>query len=422
MLKGIDSKTGEFVVSIDPQWQTNVDPLRESCRRDAILCPECKQPVTLRAGDERIWHFAHRTDSGCPLKGESAAVLAAKVMLYNLLQGKFGERVGLEETIPGAFNAERADCVVTLDTGKIAYCIVEKQLRNRYAYMTACKKAYTSVQWILLPQMLIPDPENHRELRLSATARDLADREGVNQMYDYLGNIGSLCCADSERGLFLLARGLHCVHSPNVFEPSVYIEVSPTEVIVSSKLGQLVSTDEISRFKQWQPEFEKREAERREAEARQLEFIQKREAEMQKRAEEAKKRRESHIAPPHAQASDGSQEQTQRQSTVRILKCLKCGGSFSEWECEQYDGCVCKPCGMKERRERLRVDFVPKEQSVMSPVQGNVPSKKELPCLHCNKRTRDWLQHDYPSDYPTGVCICSDCHAKDLVFPYGEGG
>jgi hypothetical protein len=409
MLQGIDSKTGEFVVSIDPQWKTTKGPLRESCRRDAILCPECKQPVTLRAGDERIWHFAHRTDSGCPLKGESAAVLAAKVMLYNLLQEKFVERVGLEETIPGAFNAERADCVVTLDTGKIAYCIVEKQLRNRVVFMSVCKKAYASVQWILLPKMLPTAPEAARQFLLSATARELADRDGINQMYDRRRNIGSLCCADTERGLFLLARGLKCVHSPNVFEPSDYMEISPDEVIVSNNLGQLVSADEITRFKLRQPEVERRAAARREAEER------------MKRAEEAKRRRESRIAPPNAQAVSGSQEQAQEQSAVTLLTCLTCGGRFSEWECVQFDGCICKPCGIKERREMLRAEFVPKEQSVVSPAQGNIPCKKELSCLHCNNRTRDWVQYDYSADYPAGVCICTDCHAKGLVFPYGEG-
>jgi len=240
-------------------------------------------------------------------------------------------------------------------------------------------------------------------------------------MYDYPGNIGSLCCADSERGLFLLARGLQCVHSPNVFEPSAYMEISPAAVIVSNKLGQLVSDDEISRFKQWHREYEKGAAEKRAAEARKLELRQKREAEMEERAERAKTRRERRGDSPHAHAADEPQVQTPRQSAVRMLKCRECGGSFSEWEYEQYDGCVCKPCGMKARKERFRPAATPIEQPY-SPKRIEVPRKKELPCLHCNKRTRDWTQHDYPADYPTGVCICSDCHAKDLVFPYGEGG
>ena len=408
MLQGVDSKTGEFVVSIDPQWKTNKGPLRESCRKGAILCPGCKQPVNLRAGDDRVWHFAHKTDSNCPLKSESEAVLRAREMLYKLLRAKIGDRVSLEEAIPGAHNTEQADCVVTLDAGKIAYCIVEKQLRERYDCMEMRKNAYASVQWILLPRMLPTAPESTRQFLLSATARELADRDGINQMYDRRGNIGSLCCADTAQGLFLLARGLQCVHQPNVFEPSDYMELSPAEVIVSNTLGQLVSADEVSRFKLGQPEYEKRAAARREAEAR------------MKRAEEAKRRRESRIAPPHAQAASGSQEQAQEQSAVTLLTCLTCGGRLSEWECVQFDGCLCKPCGIKARNERIRPVATPYEQP-HTPVQGEVPCKKELACLHCNKRTRDWIQYDYPADHPAGVCICRDCHAKGLAFPYGEG-
>ncbi len=423
MLKGIDTRTGEFVISIDPQWKTDVDPLRESCRREAILCPECKQPVTLRAGDERIWHFAHRADSGCPLKSESAAVLYAKEMLYKLLQERFGNRVSLEEIIPGATDAERADCVVSLDTGKIAYCIVEKQLRNHDDFMAMRKKAYTSVQWIILPQLLKTAHDNPQQFLLSATARDLAARDGVDRVYaSYRSkNIGSLCCADAERGLFIIARGLRLCHPPNVFEPAAILEIPSAQAIVDDRSGQLLFPDEAPRLKEWQREFEKREAAKREDEARKHEICQEREAEMQRRAKEARpRRRERDLSEMNAHAAHGSEFHEHGRPAVRMLKCLTCGSSFSEWECEQFDGCVCKQCGAKERNERLRIKPVPEERPGPE-TQREALGKKELTCLHCKLKTRAWVMFAYHADHPDGVCLCNDCRTMGLTFPYEYG-
>ncbi len=363
MLKAIDTQSGRHVISIDPVWETGAGPLRDLCCKNAIACPECRQPVGLRAGNVRIWHFAHRADSNCPLKSESAAILRAREMLYKLLRTKFGDRVSLEDVIHGAPNSERADCVVYKDAGKIAYCIVEKQLRNRFGYMNVRQKAHTAVQWIVLPQLLQKNPDDPEQFLLSATARDLAAKDGINEMYGGSCIIGSLCCADAERGQFLLARGLECVHKPNVFEPHTYIEVSPEKVILSPKLGQLMVASEVPRYKEWQRAFEIAQAVRREAEARAKEERKRRKAEQKKQLKEAKKQRDRIVAALQARHSINQPDNT----------------------------------NLHESR-----------------------GKKELTCLHCKSKTRNWVAFIYNAAYPHGTCLCRECHAAGMNFPYED--
>ncbi len=417
MLKAFDSRADDYVISIDPCWENDVEQLRDVCRADAILCPGCKQPVTLRAGNERIWHFAHRIDSNCPLKNESAAILRAREMLYKLLRAKFGERVSLEDAIPGAPHSECADCVVSLGSGKIGYCIIEKQLRNRSEYMHVRQRAYNSVQWILLPQLLQKNPENPKQFLLSATARELAAKDGVNTMYAASGNVGSLCCADVERGQFLLARGLECVHEPNVFEPSAYMEVAPERVIISNKLGQLMVADEVSRFKEWQRACELAEIERREAEAQAQAERKRREAEEQKQRKEANKERKRIAAALTLRHTDTQEEQGY--SAVKTRRCLKCNADFMDWEYIQFDGCVCRECGEKDRNERLR-STVNQPTEADKPIIRESTGRKELPCIHCKRKTRDWVAHAYNAEHPSGICLCCECNAAGLAFPYED--
>ncbi len=45
---------------------------RKASRTNRYLCPECKQPLTFKAGRVVVWHFAHHPYAACPLsEGES---------------------------------------------------------------------------------------------------------------------------------------------------------------------------------------------------------------------------------------------------------------------------------------------------------------------------------------------------------------
>jgi competence protein CoiA-like protein len=65
--------------------------------RPEARCPLCRDLVTLKLGDERIHHAAHRAGTGCALgsQGESAAHLNVKCHLAAALRAAAGERVRL---------------------------------------------------------------------------------------------------------------------------------------------------------------------------------------------------------------------------------------------------------------------------------------------------------------------------------------
>jgi len=416
MLRASNSLTGDSVTSIDPQWLDNVDQLRKSCHDGVILCPECKQPVTLHAGAVRVWHFAHRTHSNCPLGRESAEVLKAKAMLYKLLQGVFGDMVTLEEEIPGGTPVDRADCVVSLPEHKIAYFIVEKQIRDRSDFIHLRRKAYSRIHWILLPRLIQRVPDSKNNVILSATVRDLASLEGVEHMYRYPGSskCGSLYCAYIKEDLFAIARGLGLVHSPNVFKPEETFRLRINQIRVDHETGQLMALEEVPRMNEWRKQQEVEKAKQKEAEAIALKRRLEDEQKLRKRMDSM---RQALKETSHRSRVTGSKpQQIETKAKERILTCLRCGNNVKKWVYEQHDGCVCWKC------EHIQKDIlqikIPTKPKVSAEDVDEQCHRKELPCLHCGKRTRNWIKFGYPNDYRRGVCLCVDCDAKGYEFPY----
>ncbi|WP_179860781.1 competence protein CoiA [Sporosarcina koreensis] len=75
-------------------------------------CPQCKEPVLLKAGTVRIPHFAHRPGSDCQSRfseGESAAHLSGKQLLYGLFR-RLGKQPVLEPLLTEL--AQRPDLLI----------------------------------------------------------------------------------------------------------------------------------------------------------------------------------------------------------------------------------------------------------------------------------------------------------------------
>lgn len=67
----------------------------------AFYCPVCEDRVTLRKGNIRIHHFAHRAGAECPNAGESMLHLEIKRSLFLALREYEGcSRCGLERVLP----------------------------------------------------------------------------------------------------------------------------------------------------------------------------------------------------------------------------------------------------------------------------------------------------------------------------------
>lgn len=80
MLRAVNQQTRVDVISVDDQ--SDVESLRQWSRDNLLICPGCKQPVHFRAGETRVWHFAHKHRGNCTYDEASTALLQARAWLY----------------------------------------------------------------------------------------------------------------------------------------------------------------------------------------------------------------------------------------------------------------------------------------------------------------------------------------------------
>ena len=112
MYKAINIQDGTDIVILDSRWKDAVDSLRSLDRQGVLLCQGCKQPLRLRAGEVRRWHFAHKHLANCSYGHESPELLNARAVLYEWLVTKFGEKVTIEKKVDGGHFSRPVDCWV----------------------------------------------------------------------------------------------------------------------------------------------------------------------------------------------------------------------------------------------------------------------------------------------------------------------
>ena len=103
------------------------DAVRKYSRAGRLQCPVCGQQVIFRAGDQKIWHFAHkRGASECSIsedpdyRPESQEHQTAKTLIYIWLTAKFPScDVGMEVHIPAT--NQFADVLLETPEGRIAF-------------------------------------------------------------------------------------------------------------------------------------------------------------------------------------------------------------------------------------------------------------------------------------------------------------
>src|SRR5690606_10829678 len=111
-------ETNAEIVVLEPAWGERLNSLRNWGERDVLVCQECQQPVRVRAGQVRAWHFAHKHRQDCPIGHESSQLLQATAILYRWLVSKFGpERVTVEKRMEGTDLPRPVDCWVNGEQG-----------------------------------------------------------------------------------------------------------------------------------------------------------------------------------------------------------------------------------------------------------------------------------------------------------------
>src|SRR4030042_3577194 len=103
MFKALHRLNGEEIVTLEPRWRRQLDTLRLLDAQDDLVCQGCLQPVRVRAGEVKRWHFAHKHLQNCPYEFESPVLLQCRAVLYEWLAARLGgEAVTLEKkaTLP----------------------------------------------------------------------------------------------------------------------------------------------------------------------------------------------------------------------------------------------------------------------------------------------------------------------------------
>ena len=100
MFNCLDTRSGSLVVTLSKQWAKREDEMREMARGEVFCCAACKSPIWFKCGDIMRPHFAHRSDSKCPLNSnKSAEELEAQALIYQHLEQNCNQELAIDVLI-----------------------------------------------------------------------------------------------------------------------------------------------------------------------------------------------------------------------------------------------------------------------------------------------------------------------------------
>lgn len=265
MFKAVDKQTDQEIIILSSRWANRLGQLRVLDRQDNLVCQHCRQPVRVRAGQIRRRHFAHKHLQNCPLQSESPEILAARAILYEWLDKKFGDAVTLEKQLGSDLDLPRpVDCWVETEYGIFVYWIIEVQIKpaHREGLQHALAQSEATVHWVFLSKMLREDKQQPDQVHLTTTEREFMVRTKYDQIdQDFRSNFGcSLHYLDPAGERLTTFRNLHLVHRPQVYAGHKE-DHSLAEVLVSPRNGEFVHPGEYERLQAWKAEKAKAELE-----------------------------------------------------------------------------------------------------------------------------------------------------------------
>lgn len=349
MFKAVDTFDGREVVILDRLGQDELEVLRQKARAGQLRCPVCTHELTVRAGEMRVWHFAHRHLDNCPSQNEPVELLQGRAILYRWLKEHFAEGVTIEKQLDGIRLPRPIDCWVEAGGHKLAYWIVHQRMHpgDREQVMRSIEEAGATRLFLFLSNMMDRHAGCERDvLHLTTTEREYLCRTGYDRLYaDGADNGRSLHYLDIKTETLLTFRAMYCVEEPNFYQ-GVEICTPLREVKVSPTSGQFYHGDERDRYIAYKAQQDRR--------ARQ-------QAEVERQSSEAMRK---------ARSSIGDSEPGL--SIAQVAASLPIGTS--------------RP----DRRARA------------------VESSREGVCIDCGQRTTDWWWFDGK----TNECRCNECLRK----------
>jgi hypothetical protein len=337
MYKAYNLETKKDVILLDPFWAGQLGRLRAMDDRDALVCPGCLQPVRVRAGRTRRWHFAHKHLENCPFEQASPELLATRAVLYSWLLTKFEpEAVTIEKALPESVLPRPVDCWVESEGRCFAYWIITVRLAPdlRERLKQSLVQSDAQANWIFHIGMLRPQKYHPNRLHLTTTEREFLQVSAYDEPHQArcLEPAGTLHYLDPEREFLTTYRGLCRVHAPQLYRGQLH-RSRIDELQVSLKTGEFVHSDEagiIEKHRREQIE-QKRAIEHAQATLRQAA------AAMQ------------HLNKPDASQpteADIAIPAVHRPSQPEVGRCVFCGQETSDWwYFDRATGnCKCRAC------------------------------------------------------------------------------
>lgn len=268
MYKALDVRDNSEVVIINPKWLTAIDQLRELGKQDILICQGCKQPVWVRAGEQKQKHFAHKHLENCNYADESPILRNSRAVLYEWLVNQFGENVTIEKQVNETDLFRPIDCWVTQDSKVFAYWIFDSTLKldKRIALQNSAKKLGIQIQWIFAFHMHRTEQDNPDHLVLSTTEREFIQRSKYDPLYvsGYSEAIGSLHYLDAVNKELITFRSLSLYHNPQVYK-GFNLTSELEKVLTSPHNGEFVYSGEDEKLKEYEQKKEQEELKKQQA-------------------------------------------------------------------------------------------------------------------------------------------------------------
>lgn len=263
MYKALHRDTREEIVILHPHWRDEIPQLRSWDHIDILVCQRCSQPVRVKAGSIRRWHFAHKHLTNCPYSQETPTLIEARGVLYEWLIEKFPDNVTLEKMVSDSQLPRHVDCWAEIEGKTFAYWIFEAGMKPaiRDTLKFELQRNATHANWVFLSDMLRRDKHDDNRLHLTTTERDfLQTSEYDVPSHPSALRIGkTLNYLDSERQELLTFRNLLLYHSPQSYEGNVF-QSNLSTVLMSPKSGEFVHQGEdeaLLQYKEAKAEWER---------------------------------------------------------------------------------------------------------------------------------------------------------------------
>ena len=251
----MDIRDNTEIVILDSKWLQAINQLREYDHQDFLVCQGCKQPVRVRAGEQRREHFANKHLGSCDYADESVVLRNARAVLYEWLVSKFGDNGTIEKKLDGVDLFRPIDCWVKQDSKVFAYWFFDTQLKleKRKILQGGFKKLGISINWVFAFEMLRAEQDNPNKLVLSITEREFIKRSKYDIPNSGYYGKGSLHYLDAKNRRLTTFRCLSLYHEPQIYRGTRQIS-DLDKIMVSPRNGEFVHDGEHDKFQEYHQE------------------------------------------------------------------------------------------------------------------------------------------------------------------------